>query len=236
MGVISHLSKRGLLFGAAGALLAPAVACSADHPLSIVVDADEAPDLAMAGEEIRRRAQSWWRIINEELASPGYRPPATVTLRFTKSLPDGIAGRAVGAVIELNAPYVAAHPISAYPQFYNFAGHELTHVVQNYPKHVHWLVEGIADWMRYYVLFPQDHERFFNPSAGDYTHGYQPAAALLDYIERVHGVGSVKRLNAAMRDGDDGELVLAQIAGQSLDEVWAKVLDGLTEGSPIPRA
>lgn len=227
---------RRLLFGAAGALVAPGVLWAQDRSLSIVVDADEAPELAPAGEEIRRRAQSWWRIINQELASPGYRPPDTVTLRFTRSLPDRIAGHAAGTVIELNAPYVAAHPIALYPQFYNFAGHELVHIVQNYPRRIPWITEGIADYVRYYVLFPQDRERAFNPQAGDFRRGYQPAASLLDYIERVHGLGSVRRLNAAMRNGDDGELVLAQIAGEPLEQVWGKVIDALTEGSPVPTA
>lgn len=232
-----QLARRRVLFGAAGALLAPSVVSAADRwPLTIEVDSEQAPELAGAGEEIQRRAQSWWRIINEELASPGYRPPDVITLRFTSSLPDRLAGRAVGTVIELNAPYVAAHPISRFPQFYNFAGHELVHVVQAYPRQIPWLTEGIADYVRYYVLFPQDRERLFNPAAGDFRRGYQQAAALLDYVERTHGVGSVKRLNAALRDGQDGERVLADLAGMSLDDTWAKVLDAVTDGSPVPRA
>jgi hypothetical protein len=233
--MIARNVTRRTLFVAAGALVAPRQIWAADRALAIEVDADEAPELAAAGEEISKRAQNWWRIINDELASPGYRPPEKVVLRFTKSLPDRLAGRAVGQVIELNAPYVAAHPITAYPQFYNFAGHELVHIVQNYPRQIPWITEGIADYVRYYVLFPQDRERFFNPQAGDFRRGYQPAAALLDYIERTHGLGSVRRLNAAMRAGDDGDLVLAQLAGASLDDVWAKVLDTLTDGAPIPR-
>jgi hypothetical protein len=237
-GLVPTPSRR-LLLGAGGALFTPSVLLAADRPLIIEVDADQAPQLASAGEEIKRRAFSWWRIINEALASPGYRPPEKVTLRFTNGLPANIAGREVQAgeaVIELNAAYVAAHPITTNPQFYNYVGHEMVHVVQTYPHPTRWLVEGIADWVRYYVLFPQDVARFFNPRDGDYGRGYQPAAALLDYVERTHGVGSVRKLNAAMRAGENGEVVLAQIAGMSLNEVWAKVLDALTEGSPVPRA
>jgi hypothetical protein len=224
--------SRRFFIGAGAALLCPGVGLSAISDLSIVMDTRDAPQLAFWAEELKRRIAKWWPIVTEALASPGYNPPNSVIVRFSNALPDTLAGHTVDNVISLNAPYILAHP-----SYYNYVGHELVHVLQDYPKpFAGWIVEGVADYVRYYVLFPQDRERFFNPQTANFRRGYQPAAAMLDFVERRGGIGSVRRLNAAMRRGEDGELVLARLAGISLDELWTQVVASLTDGAPVPRA
>ena len=221
-----------LTLGAAAAAL-PGSAFARTYPLSVRIDVTQAPELGSWAQIVARRVVSWWSIINNEISPAGYSPTNTVVLRFTTDLPDRLAGHTVGNVISLSAPYITAHPT-----YFNYVGHELVHVAQEdyrAPFSV-WLEEGMADYVRYYILFPQDPERFFNPKTADYRRGYQPAAALLDYVERTKGIGSVKKVNAAMLKGDDGEQVLAQIAGEPLADVWAKVVAAFTDGSPAPQA
>jgi hypothetical protein len=199
----------------------------------VIIDLDdrEAPGLAPFGLEAVRRAQDWWPIINDALASAGYTPPPKVTLAFSTTAPSGWAGPAHPTLLYLNAMFTSARP-----NHFNYIAHELVHVVQSYPGPVkQWLFEGIADYVRYYVLFPQDPERFLKPGPGDYRRGYNWAAALLDWVERSRGVGSVRKINAALRQGQDGEAVLRELAGMSLDDAWAKVETDLVEGSPAPR-
>jgi len=230
-GIKVMVSRRSLI-AAGSLLLLPSGLRAAGTTPNFVIDTEDAPSLEAWGQELRRRAVSWWPLVAGALASPGYRPPENVYIKFRNDLPQGLAGHTVGNIIALNAPYITAHPT-----YYNYVGHELVHVVQDYkPPFIPWLVEGVADYVRYYVLFPQDPERRLNPAAGDYRRGYQQAAALLDWIERTHGVGSVRRANAAMRTGENGEAVLAKDAGRPLDDVWTDVVASLTDGSPIPQA
>ncbi len=225
------------MFAAGAVLLGGAVldwrgARASEAAVTIDLDMRAAPGLQPWAEEVRRRAYAWWAIINDELAFSGYTPTRRITLRFSNAMPDGIAGQESGGdSINLNAPYIAAHPT-----YYNYIAHELVHVFQNYPQPLNpWLTEGVADYVRYYVIFPQDPERLFKPDSGTYRRGYQQAAALLDWVERTHGVGSVRALNATLHGGGDGEAMLEKMTGLPLDSIWDKVLTALREGSPVPR-
>jgi len=198
----------------------------------VTVDTSQSPDLAAWARTVENRAAAWWKIISQELASPGYVPPDAVKLIVTKTRPSGWGGPGQADTIFLNAAFSQAHP-----EHLNYIAHDMVHVVQTYRGQVKiWLFTGIADYVRYYVLFPLDPERFFKPGAGDYRRGFSIAAALLDWVERTQGVGSVRRLNAAMREGRDGEQTLQAMIGMTLDEAWAKVLADFVEGSPAPHA
>ena len=77
--------------------------------------------------------------------------------------------------------------------------HELTHVIQHYRRGgPGWLVEGVADYVRYYVIEPGTRRGRFDPQRSDYKRGYQPAAGLLNWLESRRP-GLVIGLNAAMR-------------------------------------
>jgi hypothetical protein len=92
-------------------------------------------------------------------------------------------------------------------------------VAQAYPSGVKWLKEGIADYIRYYVLFPDPRRPL--PPGLTYQVGYLPAAAMLDWASRRYSRTLVRDVNAAMRAGHDGEGALAQITGQTPQGLWA---------------
>lgn len=226
---IARVARRTLL--AAPALLCARRALAA---ASVTIEADtrDAPQLAPWAQEARRRAYGWWTIIGDELGTPDYRPPSRITFRFRNDMPAEIAGQAEeGDAVNLNAPYIAAHPT-----YFNYLAHELVHVFQGYGRHAEhpWLTESVADYVRYYVIFPQDRERLFDPRLNDYRRGYQQGAALLDWVERTQGPGSVRRINAALRRGQDGEALIERMTGRRLDDIWKAVVDDLVDGSPVP--
>ena len=157
------------------------------------------------------------------LASPGYEAPDTVNIRFADIQPANVGAFTEGDTITINLSDILAHPDDT-----GRVAHELTHVVQAFPRpNIQWLTEGIADYMRYYVLLPQDPRRAFDADRTTYQAGYQPAAALLDWVERTNGAGSVRRVNAAMRDGGDGELELYRITGAMPLTLWRGYLRSL---------
>ena len=81
------------------------------------------------------------------------------------------------------------------------------------------LVEGVADYVRYFVIEPGARNARFDPARG-YKGGYQPVAALLNYIEKKNGPGVVSKLNQAMREGKFKEGTFKEIAGGESDELW----------------
>lgn len=134
--------------------------------------------------------------------------------------PMAAAALTLGRRITYNEPYVDSHSEDA-P---GLIIHELIHVVQQYgsnPVPV-WLTEGIADYLRYYVLLP-DPSRRADPLTADYRKGYQHAALLLDYLIRTRHGGDYKvlihPLNAACRSGSDPLAWLEQTYGMTPDAI-----------------
>ena len=188
---------------------------AAPAALQVQVDVHFAPDLAAWSQGLAAQCRAWWPQILEVLGSPGFVPPDQVQIVLVKIDPAKVAATTVGTRIYVDAAHVRADPDTG------FLAHELAHVAQQYPRGgTKWLKEGIADYLRYYVLLPNDPQRAYPPSLS-YQLGYQPAAALLDWIARSYGRRVISAVNAAMRAGRDGEGALAEATGQTPAALWA---------------
>lgn len=211
---------RGAMPGTApGAAQPAAVSASA----AITVDCTEAPDLKDWGEKAKTICEEWYPKINAALPSDGFTPPASVKLVFRKEMK--VPAATSGGVISINAAYVSKHLDD-----YGMVVHELTHVVQSYPRNkahgeggkpadMGWLVEGIADYVRFFQYEPHTRIRV-DPERASYRNGYRVAAAFLDWLNRTHGAETVKKLNAALRAGDCGEGKFKELTGKALDDLW----------------
>ncbi len=178
------------------------------------IDVSEVPQLEDWALEARQRAIKWYPIICDSLKTDGFSPPRKFDLIFRKDMP-GVAGTS-GDRISISSAWVTAHPGD-----FGMVGHELTHVIQHYPRNdAGWLVEGIADYIRYYVLEPGSRQAHFNPATSSYKQGYQPAAGLLHYLESSRAPMIVAKLNTALRDGKYSDDLFRQIAGDDLDALW----------------
>ena len=172
-------------------------------------------------ERLRPKMMTWWPILAAALPSPGYTPTDRINLAFHPIRP-GVPAATIGNRIIVDPAYVLAHLHN--PDMFGMVGHEMVHVMQAYPGHpASWLTEGIADYMRYYVLIPDDPGRAFDASTARFDAAYQPSAGLLDWVERAHP-GAVRSVNAVMRQGADGPTELARLAGAPLETVWAAYL------------
>ncbi|HUO11756.1 MAG TPA: basic secretory protein-like protein, partial [Caulobacteraceae bacterium] len=213
------LHRREALLALAAFSAAPAARASNDS-VEVDVDASNAPELADWGRRLKAMIAGWWPVINRTLASPGYVAPDRVTIDFQDLGSPNVGAYTHGTTVTVNLPDILQHQDD-----FGRVAHELVHVVQAYPSpNIHWLVEGIADYLRYYVLIPNDPRRDFDPRAYNYQLGYQPAAALLDWVERSYGGGSVRRINATMRQGGDGEAELLKITGSTPFTLWRAYL------------
>lgn len=129
--------------------------------------------------------------------------PAPVEMALTED-PSAPPGVTLGRAVTLSAPYLQRMPEDA-----GMVLHEFTHVVQGYPGGTtpSWLVEGIADYVRDYVILPEP-ARWVDPAQADYRKGYTHAAALLQMLIVRHHAGDYRALlvplNAVCRRGEDG--------------------------------
>ena len=123
-----------------------------------------------------------------------------------------------------NTITIAGDWIKKSPDDYGMVVHELTHVIQQYRRTKRtdgWLVEGIADYVRYFKYEP-------GPSIGrmgrnaNYRQGYRTAARFLDWIERTHDKGIVVKVNKALRKGEYKDDLFKEDTGKSLDDLWAE--------------
>src|SRR5258707_7183427 len=106
--------------------------------------------------------------------------------------------------------------------------HETAHIVQHYRarNNPSWLVEGIADYVRFFKYEPGKLGRI-NPDRAHYNSSYRVTAAFLAYLTEKYDREIVRKLNKMLREGDYKEEAFKQLTKktvQELDEEWRGTL------------
>jgi hypothetical protein len=104
--------------------------------------------------------------------------------------------------------------------------HELVHVVQQYGlagdrRPPGWLVEGIADHIRWYQFEPPENRRRINWDRANFDDAYFPSATFLDYIVNNIDPDAIKRINADCRQARYSKHYWEDQYGKSAEEIWA---------------
>jgi len=207
---------------------------------TFTVDCAEAPDLKDWGDKAKGICEQWCPKICEYLATDGFAPPPSVKLVFKKEMKAPAATS--HATININAEYVGKHK-----EDFGMVVHELTHAVQAYPRNkgvnldgkpaqMGWLVEGIADYVRFYQYEPQAPRTRIDPKRASYKNGYRVAAAFLAWLVNTHDKDIVKKLNKALRAGQCGDGVFKDITGQELSDLWKEFAATLPAPASKPDA
>ena len=190
--------------------------------LAVFVDTSDAPETAKWAEAAKQLCEIWHPIIFDRLY-PGSRAPArTIKMIFKGPSMKGLAfTEASQSKITISADWITKHPDD-----FGMVIHELTHVVQNYPRskksNPFWVVEGMADYVRYYDYEPE------KPVPADwkktYRDGYAIASAFLDWIQRKHNARIIEKLNARLAIGEYTDDLFADYAGAPLEQLWTQFL------------
>lgn len=188
--------------------------------VQVQVDTSEVPDLEPWGAKAKALVEKWHPIVADLLKSDGFTPPSKVKIVFKKDM-KGVAYTSGNTIT------IAADWIKKSPDDYGMVVHELTHVIQSYPRakgNAGWLVEGIADYVRFYKYEPKTKlGPILNPDAS-YRLGYRAAAQFLAWIEKTHDKNIVAKLNQSLRKSDYKEEMFKDATGESLDDLWADFL------------
>jgi Peptidase of plants and bacteria len=187
------------------------------HPVEVFVNVSDAPEMKEWAEKAARICEQQFPLICEDLKSDGFKPRHEIRMTLSKDY-NGVAatggGRITGSV-----KYFKAHADD-----FGAMVHETVHVVQSYGGRGNpgWLVEGIADYERFFKYEPGKIGPL-NPNRARYDGSYRVTAAFLAYVTEKHDKDLVRKLNAAMREGKYTEELFKTLTGKSvkeLDEDW----------------
>ena len=198
----------------------PAVAVF-KYPVEIEIDVSDAPEMKDWADKAAQICEKNYTMICEELMSPDFKP-LTVIHMSLKSDYTGVA-QASGDHITGSVKFFKANPTD-----FGAMVHETAHCVQRYRsrRNPGWLVEGIADYVRFFKYEPGKVGRI-DPDRARYDGSYRVTASFLNYVTEKYNPVLVKKLNAVMREGKYDESVWKELTGKTVDELnqeWRRSL------------
>lgn len=203
-----------------GAVASPAFAQQADGSQSqqagspqIVMDTSQVDVLSQFAKQADATAKDWYPRIIELLGVTAPKHPRKITLVMDFNY-KGVAATS-GTRIAMSPDWIRKHPDDL-----GMVVHELTHVVQGYPKYDPvWLVEGIADWVRWFNFEPKDKRPHPNPDKATARDSYRTTAAFLDWTANKYDKDLVKKLDTALRTDTYKESLWHDLTGKTLDDL-----------------
>lgn len=153
------------------------------------------------------------------LTAPTHVKQITLVLRSF----DGVAytsGSDTDKEIHLSLDYIVSSVSRAQDEILGVLIHEVVHCYQYNAKDTcpGGFIEGIADFVRLNAGYAPPH---WKVSAGDrWDAGYDTTAYFLDWIEKRCGKGTVRKLNAYMKDTTYDAQIFVTITGDSVDTLW----------------
>lgn len=207
----------------------------------ITIDTCETPDLTEWSKTVLSPiVREWYPKLVQLLPSDGFEAPTNVSIRISDKV-KGVAetsGSRIGCAAEwfrANLKGEAAGSVV----------HELVHVVQDYgygrrnnpqaTRSPGWLVEGLADYVRWFLYEPQSHGadviwmRQRKNLRLRYDAGYRITANFLDWVTVNYDADLVKHLNAAMREARYREDLWKERTDHSLHDLAAEWKHGIEE-------
>jgi hypothetical protein len=187
------------------------------YPVEFVLDCSDAPEMKEWLEQCAKICDRQYTIINEQLPSEGFKPAHLVKMSLKTSY-RGVAATG-GTNITGSVKYFKDHP-----KDFGAMVHETVHVVQAYRgrrsgnPNPGWLVEGIADYIRFFIYEPGKAGRM-NPDKVHYNQAYRVTATFLNYVTEKYDKDLVKKLNAAMRQGKYKDDLFKDYTGKSVEEL-----------------
>lgn len=206
---------------------------TADGRFAFTIDLSQAPELeSWVRQRLLPIVLEWYPKLAELLPVEGVTPPEQVRIVFRPGR--GVAA-ASGTRITANSRWIDREREG------EAAGaiiHELVHVLQQYGRRPPgsapppgWLVEGIADYVRWFVYEPESHgaDLVWLRRQGNlqlrHDASYRISANFLDWVSRRYDRELVRHLNAALRLGRYEEALWEQRTGKTLQELaetWRK--------------
>ncbi|HZI33760.1 MAG TPA: basic secretory protein-like protein [Candidatus Binatia bacterium] len=200
---------------------------TADGKCTITLNTAQAQALREWAEHTLAPALAeWYPKIVALLPSPGYAAPTHFSITLKPM--DGVAftsGHRVVANSDWLQKEIGGEAVGSLV-------HEMVHVVQQFGHNgVHnpgWLVEGSADYIRWFKYEPQSHGadivwmRHLHHFSPHYNDSYRVTANFLNWISEKYDADIVGQMNAAMREGKYDDGLWKKYTGKTAPELGAE--------------
>ena len=191
----------------------------------IIFDSTRAPELADWGLKATKVAQDAYPMLLKALPSKDFIGPNFVRIWFNPRY-RGVAATG-NDTIEISPTYVQAHQND-----FGMVVHELSHAIQHYTRNNNagWLVEGISDYVRFYLYEPLVPRPRINPDKATYHDAYRTTAAFLAYAQAKYDHNLVVKLDDALRSGSYNDSLFKKYTGKEPQEIWNELIADLRSG------
>ncbi|WP_134091945.1 basic secretory protein-like protein [Olivibacter sp. XZL3] len=141
----------------------------------------------------------------------------------------GVAA-AGGGVVRFNPEWFKKNPGDV-----DVVTHEVMHLVQSYPNGAGpgWITEGIADYVRFTLGVDNEGAKWSLPDFTEkhsYENAYRITARFFFWIEQNIKKGTIKKLDAAMRNNVYSDGFWEKNTGKTIDALWAEYAKNPTIG------
>lgn len=207
-----------------------------DGKYTFTVDCTCSPDLReWFGKKAMPAVKEWYPKITALICVPGFPPPDKMTLRLQEGeiVPGnrGIPAFAAGGNIVVSSDFLRSE---AGGEAIGCVIHEIVHVAQtshwgpqNHGRVPTWVVEGVADYVRWFLFEPESHGAVIQqPEDARYDASYRITANFFDWVIRNHIKDLPRKLNATFSTGYEASL-WREWSGKSVQELaaeWKKSL------------
>ena len=209
----------------------------AEGKYRISIDTSETPDLTeWAHKELAPVLQKWYPKIVKMLPSEGYQAPERFSVTFSPNM-RGVAATG-GTRVRCGAGWFRQQLKG---EAKGAVVHELVHVAQQYgrvrrsdpnaTRMPGWLVEGIADYIRWFLYEPETRGAEItgrNIARARYNGSYRISGNFLNWVTNTYDKDIVRKLNAAARQGRYKESLWKEATGHTVQELgdeWKKSLE-----------
>ena len=177
-------------------------------------------NFAQLDPKLKKRMIETFFVVYPKLAKE-YNPN---TLREVKFSVDtnykGVAATSNG-IVTYSSIWMIKHP-----EDIDVVTHEVMHIVQDYGRSVGpgWLTEGVADYARYKFGVDNTGAKWTLPDLKpehSYKNSYRITARFFAWIEKNVKAGTIKAVDAALRDHTYTNAIWTNLTGKDLDGLWA---------------
>ena len=200
----------------------------AEGGYQITIDTTETPDLTdWAHKDLAPVVQQWYPKLVKMLPSEAYEAPQRVSVTFSASM-QGVAATG-GTRVRCAAGWFRQN---LQGEAKGAVVHELAHVVQNYgmarranpnaTRTPGWVVEGICDYIRWFLYEPQTHGADItarNIARARYDGNYRISGNFLNWVTQTQDKDIIRKLNTAAREGKYSEELWKTATGHTVQEL-----------------
>ena len=206
---------------------------SDDGVYQFTIDTTRAPEMNdWARAKMVPIVKEWYPKLVKMLPSKGYEAPKSITILCKPLKQGGAPAMAGGREITCNSNWFMKN-------LRGEAGgavvHEMVHLVQRYgeakrnnpnaTRNPGWLVEGIADYIRWYLYEPRKNGAHIGPNRADkvnYDGSYRTTANFINWVSLKYDKEIAFKLNAACRQGLYTEDLWKKHTGRTVQELNAE--------------